>query len=298
MKFRNGLADVIPMSRAGVTARHLSTLRRWGLRPSTIDQRRLCLGRLARFVGLGLDELLVVTEEQIEQHLERLTGTDGLAAEIYHLRGFYGWALEHELIDEDPTRRLRRPKVARRLPRPIATEDLALALAEPTPRVKPILYLAAYGGLRAQDMCGLRAEDLRWSDRLLIVTDGKGGDEGVVDMCDVLMWALRSSQLPRSGWLFRYADPARPGHLPAYRVSQLANQYLHSLGITATLHQLRHWAGTEFYRATGDLRATQEFLRHRSPTSTAIYTQVDRSMTRRGVEQLPVLDLGSATEVA
>ena len=279
-------ADVIPMGSGGIRARHLNTLRRRGLRPSTIEQRRRCLDRLARHVGH--DELLEVTEPEIESFIDRLAGTDGAAAEIYHLRGFYSWAVEYELTDTDPTARLRRPKIPRRLPRPIPTDELARALTAPPDRVKPMLYLAAYAGLRAQDMCGLRAEDLRWQDRLIIVTDGKGGDEGIVDMSETLMHGLRSSALPKSGWLFRYAD-GRPGHLAASRVSQLANHYLHRIGIAATLHQLRHWAGTEFYRATRDVRATQAFLRHRSITSTTIYTEVDRTITLDGVERLPAL---------
>ncbi|MGY6501658.1 MAG: tyrosine-type recombinase/integrase [Acidimicrobiales bacterium] len=260
------------------------------MRDSTITQRRRCIARLERHLG-GV-ELLDATEMQVEAFVDRLAGTDGMAAEIYHVRGFYGWALEFELIDVDPSARLRRPKIARRLPRPIADDDLAVALADPPAhRVKPILYLAAYGALRAQDMCGLRVEDLRWSERQLIVTDGKGGDEGLVDMSAVLMWGLRSSDLPRTGWVFPYAD-GRPGHLPGYRISQIANRYLHSLDIPATLHQLRHWALTNFYVATRDIRATQAFGRHRSIVSTTIYTAVDRDITLAGVDQLP--DLGAA----
>lgn len=265
-------------------ARHLSWARRRGLRPTTVDQRRRCLARLVRHANLT--DPLEATEEQLEAFTDRLAGTDGMAAEVSHLRGFYRWALDYELISFDPSARLVRPRIARRLPRPISDEDLELALADPTPRVRPILYLAAYAGLRAQDMCGLRREDIRWSERTLLITDGKGGDEGIVDMCSTLVWALRTSDLPRSGWLFPYHD-GRAGHLPGYRISQLANHYLHSLGISATLHQLRHWAGTKFYVATRDARATQEFLRHASPASTAIYTAVDREITAAGVELIP-----------
>ena len=276
-----------------VLRRHLAWMRRKGLRPSTIDQRRRCLTRLAR--SLKRDDLLSASELELEAFVDRLVGaSDGKAAEIYHVKDFYRWAAEFELIDEDPAARLQRPRTSRRLPRPIADEDLALALNEaPTGRVRPILYLAAYAGLRAQDMCGLRVEDIRWGQRQLIVTDGKGGHEGIVDMSETLMWALRTSDLPASGWMFPYAD-GRAGHLAAYRISQVANQFLHSLGIVSTLHQLRHWAGTEFYRATRDLRATQQFLRHQSVVSTTIYTHVDRDITLAGVDRLPVLAEGAA----
>lgn len=266
--------------------RHLQWMRRRGLRPSTIDQRRLCLGRLTRH-HRGYD-LFAVPEETLETFVDRLRGTDGMAAEIYHVKAFYSWAVEYGLIDHNPAARLQRPKVGRRLPRPIPTEELAYALANATGRARPILYLAAYAGLRAQDMCGLSVEDLRFDEHLIVVPEGKGGHEGIVDMCETLAVALRSSGLPRAGWLFPFAD-GRPGHLQGYRISQLANGELRRLGVTATLHQLRHWAGTEFYRATLDIRATQKFLRHQSITSTTIYTEVDRSATKAGVDALPVL---------
>lgn len=277
-------ADVVAMA-ARVKSRHLAWLRRRGLRDSTIQQRRRCLDRVARHAGR---ELLELVEPDLESYLDRLTGSDGLAAEIYHIKGFYSWAHEYELIDTDPAARLRRPRIPRRLPRPIATDELDEALSQATGRVKPILYLAAYGALRAADMCGLRAEDLLWHERLLLITDGKGGHERIVDMNDTLTWALRTSELPASGWLFPYAD-GRPGHLPAHRISQIANRYLHSIGIASTLHTLRHWSLTEFYRATRDIRATQEFAGHRSPNSTAIYTLIDRSATAGGASKLPAL---------
>lgn len=276
----------MPMVVSMVVARHLRWGRRAGLRPSTLEQRRRCMNRLLRHVGH--DDVLAIGELELEEFCDRLAGTDGMAAEVSHIRGFYRWAVEFELIETDPSARLRRPKTQRRLPRPISDEDLAVALTDPPPRVKPILYLAAYAGLRAQDMCGLRVDDLRWADRLVVVSDGKGGTERVVDMSDALLWALRTCELPMGGWLFPYAD-GRAGHLHGYRVSMLANHYLHGLGIGATLHQLRHWAGTKFYQATRDLRATQQFLGHASITSTTIYTLVDREITAAGVEMLPLL---------
>jgi integrase/recombinase XerD len=49
---------------------------------------------------------------------------------------------------------------------------------------------------------------------------------------------------------------------------------LRAVGSNATAHQLRHSFGTAVLRSSHDLRVTQELLRHSSPASTAIYTQV------------------------
>jgi integrase/recombinase XerD len=57
-------------------------------------------------------------------------------------------------------------------------------------------------------------------------------------------------------------------------VSTCIRRALRAVGSTATAHQLRHSFGTAVLRSSHDLRVTQELLRHSSPASTAIYTQV------------------------
>jgi integrase/recombinase XerD len=109
-----------------------------------------------------------------------------------------------------------------------------------------------------------------------------------VPLSSSLAAALDSCDLPATDWLFPHGwqdGPVRP-----WTVSHQSNAYLHSIGITHTLHTLRHWFGTHTYRATGrDLRMTQELLRHRSPVSTAIYTFSDPGEAAAAVERLPTL---------
>ena len=95
----------------------------------------------------------------------------------------------------------------------------------------------------------------------------------MVPLSATLAGELRLCDLPRRGWLFPRHD-GQPGPVPAHLVSHLANEHLHSLGIESTLHKLRHRFGTQVLRASGNLRHAQEALRHRSITSTQIYTAV------------------------
>jgi len=48
-------------------------------------------------------------------------------------------------------------------------------------------------------------------------------------------------------------------------------QVLHGLGITHSLHKLRHAYGTAMYAASNDLRMVQEVMGHSSPNTTAGY---------------------------
>lgn len=263
----------------GTVEDHLRHLRRRNLRPSTIEQRRRALGRLRRSYDLAR-----VTTEDIEDWLDkRDLQPEGRATEISHLRGFYKWAVMEGYLDHDPTVRLVRPRVARRLPRPMPEEDLAMAVEMAPDQIRAMLMLAAFAGLRACEIAGLCGEHVLIGEGVILVLEGKGGGMSSVPLAPQLVPVLRD--LPSSGPLFRLTD-GRP--MAPHNVSHWCNNYLHGLGIAHTLHSLRHRFGTAVYVAAGrDLRATQELLRHRTPVSTAVYTWVSPGHLADAVSRLP-----------
>jgi integrase len=218
---------------------------------------------------------------------------------VSHVRGFYKWAVEEELLEVDPSVRLRRPKRERRLPRPMGDAAAAQALQAAPDPVRQWLMLAAYAGLRACEIAQLRGQDffLHQQPPILIIRESKGGDPSVVPVSRRLL-SVAVELASRDGWCFPRGagDPSGrqwDGHITANQVQRRANRFLHDLEIPETLHQLRHWFGTKAYRATGGrLRETQELMRHRSPVSTAIYTQVDMAEGAAALDELP--DLGPA----
>lgn len=268
-----------------VVDRHLEHLRARNLRPGTIAQRRNALGRLRRALG----DLLVVDPELLRAHAHRQSlSAEAVATEISHLVGFYRWALREGYTTSDPTVRLERPRLPRRLPRPIADGDLAMAIELAPERLRPMFLLGAYAGLRACEVAGLHTEHVLWDHEpaVLLVVDGKGGNMAPVPLPAWLVLELRAS-VPARGWCFPRRD-GLPGPVKPHLVSHLCNRYLHSIGIASTFHATRHWYGTKTYRATGrDLRATQELMRHRTPVSTAGYTWQDPGDRAAAVERLP-----------
>ncbi len=166
----------------------------------------------------------------------------------------------------------------------------AKALAEAPDPIRQWLFLAAYAGLRACEIAQLRGQDflLYQEPPIVIIRVSKGGDTSVAPIANVLR-PIVAPLTQIDGWCFpkgRGGD----GHVTASQVQKRANTFLHELGISETLHQLRHWFGTNAFRVTGrDLRATQELMRHRSPVSTAGYTFIDPGETARALDQLPRL---------
>lgn len=206
---------------------------------------------------------------------------------LSHVKQFYLWAVLEGLIAVDPTVGLVRPRLPRRLPRPIGDEQLVVALDNAPERVRPWLYLAAFAGLRACEISALRREDvLDGADPpVIVISNGKGGKQRVLPLAPQVADALTAYGMPWRGPAFPRRD-GLSGPTPPHIVSRVSKLHLHSVGIAHTLHTLRHWFGTSLYRQTHDLRLAQEVMGHASPITTAGYAAWSPVEAAAAVSQL------------
>lgn len=266
---------------------HCADLHQQNLRSSTIQQRRYTMGRVTRGTRA---RLLEVTPRQLSEFLGRPLAPNSRAVETTHVRRFYEWAVDVELLDLSPARRLRRPRVPSGLPMPVSEPDAVMAIDLAPAPIRAWLLLAAHAGLRCCEIGQLRAEDLWWDHdpALIVINEAKGGSTHAVPMSDHLVAELQDCWLPLSGWLFPRRD-GKPGHVPSHLVSQRTNRYLRSIGITHTMHKFRHRFGTQLLIAAGgNLRLAQEGLRHASIKSTQGYTFVDQRDLASAINRIPV----------
>lgn len=251
----------------GVLKSHVRYLTRLGRRPRTIIARRDAIKRFQKWKGTGL---LETTRDEIETYLDTTKKPATHRVYLAHIRGFFRWCVDEEILAKDPTRRVVGPNQPRGVPRPISEGDLARALAAAPPLEYAWMMLAAFGGLRACEVGPVRGEHvIRGARPYLIIPEGKGGGEYTVPLCPELLAEL--DKWPSTGWLWK-ADGAYHWDVVSRRVGKV----LSDLGIRAGMHSLRHRFGTQAYiMSKGDLRHTQELLRHQSPATTATYTQLD-----------------------
>jgi len=143
------------------------------------------------------------------------------------------------------------------------------------------LLLMALGGLRCVEVAGLTPADLQHTDDgvLLFLRAQKGGGVGVVPAHPSILEAL--VRLPIRGGTWWDCSPET--------ISTAVSEHLRGCGIAATAHQLRHHAGTSWYKASEhDLLATAALLRHASVTSTQIYAETDPTRPREVVNLVPL----------
>ena len=281
-------AHAAPGGAMTIVQSHLDHLRLKGRTPASLYARKRALARLTAALAVPL--LAAGPADLADWRASLTVGDDAAVAYVSHVKSFYDWCVAEGLRAENPAAGLPVPRLGRRIPRPIAEEDLMDALAAAPRRIRLMIVLAGWAGLRAKEIALLKREnvmDTATPPVLLIAGNAtKGRNERIVPLSSFVLEEIRLARIPSSGYVFRRMD-GRPGPNEPWRVSQLTNRHLHRHGIGATLHQLRHRLGTQLYQATRDLRAVQSTLGHANPSTTAGYAAYDQGATATAMESLP-----------
>ena len=213
-------------------------------------------------------------------------GNSSAARELSAVRGFLAFAAEESGSRSAPPR-LKAPKKARSVPRPISPDevmDLADEAAEDAAeewiaaRDYAVLVLLYGSGLRVAEALGLTGACLPLGEALSVV--GKRSKTRIVPLLPPVRAAIERyvSLCPyaqeRSQPLFR---GARGGPLRGEIVRRAVRKARRALGLSerTTPHALRHSFATHLLGRGADLRSLQELLGHASLSSTQIYTAVD-----------------------
>lgn len=181
-------------------------------------------------------------------------------------RAWHKWLVEQGLRADDPTATIPTVPQPDGVARPAATEAVRDTIEHSGRRARAYITLATYEGLRCFEIAKLRGED--FNDDWLWVA-GKGGQPAALPIHPMVKMLQRG--FPENGFWFPGNDD---GHVCADSVSATVSKTFRRAGYDITAHQLRHWFGTWCQRTGKDVRATQELMRHKSLSSTQIYTKV------------------------
>jgi integrase len=245
---------------------YLARLTLANYRPRTIVARRNCLTAFQRH--LGTVALADATRQHVEAYLARPLAPESRRAYRSHLRAFFAWLTEEGLITNDPTAKLPAIRVPRAVPRPIGDAELTVALGRADARMKCWLLLMSLAGLRCCEVAALSPRDVMLTEAgvLLFLSECKGGGQATMPCHPAVAAALAALPIRDGQWW-----EVSPQH-----VSREVSVFLASCGIRATAHQMRHYAGTAWYKASGhDLLATAQLLRHANVATSQTYAQLD-----------------------
>ena len=265
-----------------------------GLRrsPHTVRAYGTAAQRLLTRMDLATwDEVARLPATRLRTHLasRRADGLSNASAarELSALKGFIAFARAQagHAVSEPP--RLRGPRIAKGLPRPVTPDD-AVGLADTVAelasddwigaRDRAVLLLLYGAGLRIAEALSLTGADLPLGERLTVT--GKGGKQRVVPLLPIIREAV-ADYAARCPWPLTQSEPlfrgAKGGALSQGVLQKATARARRALGLpdSATPHALRHSFATHLLGAGADLRSLQELLGHASLGSTQIYTKVD-----------------------
>lgn len=273
---------------------HLALARRRS--PHTVRAYLATAHRLIDFLGEHLGEtvdgnaLCTLGAADLRAFLarRRASGLSNASAsrELSALRAFLDFAAR-EAGRPASVPRLRGPKKARSVPRPVSPDEavaLAATVAEDASeewiaaRDEAMLLLLYGSGLRVAEALGLTGAALPLSDTLVVT--GKRSKTRIVPLLPPvreaieLYLSLSPYRAERDAPLFR---GARGGPLNGEMIRRAVRKARCGLGLSerATPHALRHSFATHLLGRGADLRSLQELLGHASLSSTQIYTSVD-----------------------
>jgi integrase/recombinase XerC len=242
----------------------------------------------------AVDRAAEVTRDMVKSWLAELvaqkTAASSVRRKLSALKSFFHYRQARGQQMDDPTRRIPTPKVGRRLPATIPTDDLKRLFASfPDPADADdvsllsdhlLLALLYQCGLRRAELIGLRPEDIDLPRRQLRVT-GKGSKERLLPFGkDLAQLLTRYLQLHTPRQRLLETERGKPLY-PKY-VYNKVSRYLG--GVTKeekkSPHILRHSFATHLMEGGAELKAVKELLGHASLAATQAYTHNNLSRLR------------------
>ena len=280
-----------------------------GLKEATIGRYLHVLRRLERFLErIRLQDLHDLSAPLLGAFVadsSRELGPRTLADFASVLRVFLGFLYRERLIATDLGRTVEAPQQHRLadIPRSISWAEVQKVL-EGVDRRSPVgkrdyalmLLMVTYG-LRAREIAALTLESIDWRRERLLVAERKAGHTSAYPLSSVVAEAIidylqfARPQTDSRALFFQVTAPYRP--LNWWTVSQQTARHLRGAGICvprAGSHTLRHTCAQRLVDAEFPLKTIGDYLGHRSPEATKVYTKVQ-------IEALREVALGDGESV-
>lgn len=270
--------------------RHLSVER--GLSKNTLNAYRADLENYEAFLESVGDDFVSAATGAVSDYAVKLS-TKGLKASsitraLAAIRGLHRFMVLEGIRPDDPTIKIRPPKLPFRLPKALSKEQVLALLAasgpDPEDEVSDLMRLrdraileAMYStGARVSEIVGLDLDEI--DDSGLVRVRGKGSKERVVPLGSFAMGSIQAylvrtrpmlAALAGSNALFLNSRGGRLSRQSIWSVIQRAGK---ACELEVSPHSLRHSFATHLIEGGADVRVVQELLGHASVATTQIYT--------------------------
>ena len=236
---------------------------------------------------------LKVDNEQIKEYLNYLQEigkkTSTISRNLASIRSFYQYLIRIKKIRRDPTENIQSPKVAKRIPSVLTSQEVELLLDQPKDvdlkgtRDKAMLEVAYATGMRVTEIISLNIEDVNVEEGF--VTCRAVGKQRTIPLGSLSIKALKEyieearpimirDENEKS--LFVNVNGKRLTRQGFWKIVKFYKEQAH-ISKDITPHVLRHSFATHLLQNGADLKAIQTMLGHSDISSTQVYMQFQDS---------------------
>jgi len=216
--------------------------------------------------------------------------------ELKAIKRFFNRAVELGYLRESPARKVKLLATARKNPRFFEEEEAARIFAACRSQEAREIYLVLlYTGMRIGELVNLEWSDVDFSRRIIAIRPKsfwkpKGNEERLVPMHDSVFHTLFPKR-KKSRWVF---SDKKGEQLKIHTLETRFRRQLARLGIKeANLHTWRHTFASYLTMRTGNIRAVQKLLGHKSIRTTEVYSHLSDRHLQGVVGQLPGSEMGA-----
>lgn len=275
-----------------------------GLSENSITNYRLDVVKLINFLSVKNKEVspILISEEIVQQFIYEIAKEVNARSQsriISGLRGFFNYLVFEDYRKDNPLDLVESPKIGRKLPDTISTEEIDLLIASVDlskaegERNRAILETLYGCGLRVSELTELKISDLFFKEGFIKVT-GKGNKQRFVPISDytqkfikIYKDEVRIHQKINKEFSDTLFLNRRGNKLTRAMIFTIIRRLAEEAGIQKKIspHTFRHSFATHLLENGANLRAIQQMLGHESITTTEVYMHVDRKHLREIMEQ-------------
>ena len=232
-----------------------------------------------------------VTEEDAKKYLKNLKKvgkkTSTISRNLATIRSFYQYMIRCKKVKEDPTSAIQSPKIEKRVPSVLTSEEVELLLEQPKDidlkgtRDKAMLEVAYATGMKVTEIIDLNIEDVDFENSIINCKNGKKtrvipigslAEKALKEYVEDARPILIKSDNDKA--LFVNMNGQRLTRQGFWKIVKYYKEKAH-IDKEITPHVLRHSFATHLLQNGADLKSIQAMLGHSDVSSTQIYRQFE-----------------------
>ena len=230
-----------------------------------------------------------VTKEDVENYIEHLKEigkkTSTISRNIASIRSFYQYLVRVKKIKKDPTEGIQSPKIEKKAPSILSSEEVELLLEQPKNvdlkgiRDKAMLEFAYATGMKVTEIISLNVEDVNVNEAYVVCNSGfkkRNIPLGSISLKALIEYMKNARPYlikdEKEKALFVNINGKRLTRQGFWKIVKFYKEQAH-ITKDITPHVLRHSFATHLLQNGADLKSIQTMLGHSDISSTQVYMQ-------------------------